>query len=84
MTEQKESSRPELGSVACLCKCSCKRLRNPSGEPPTLCYDCQLFNGLGDDAHGLVYALAALVSFEPFSDAEKDAAIAQMIAEDGL
>jgi hypothetical protein len=87
MTEQREAGRPELGSVACLCKCVCKRLRSPSGEPPTLCYDCQVFDGLGDDAHGLVYAPAAmtpLAPLEPISDAQKDAALAQAVARLGL
>jgi hypothetical protein len=54
---------------------------------PQLCLACDLCDALGSDKHGLPYTPAPIIKLDPLvpiSDAQKDAALQNWVAENGF
>lgn len=73
--------------MTCVCICKCANLANPSGDPPAMCAECQLMNSLNSPDHQLPYTEPPEEKLEPLvpiSDAQKDKAIENVVAENGF
>jgi hypothetical protein len=75
--------------VICACICKCKREADDN-IVPTLCIGCRLCADIDRSAkprHGLPYTPASIIKLDPIvpiSDAQKDAALQNWVAENGF
>ncbi len=73
--------------MICNCIHGCQNEADGTGPVPTMCTNCCIYNGLNDPEHQLPLMPAAESKLEPIEkipDAQKDAAIQDYIARNGL
>lgn len=73
--------------MTCNCTCGCQNKADGDGPTPTLCTECGLMNSLNSMSHGLPYTPPPEEKLEPLvpiSDAKKDKAIENVVAENGF
>lgn len=73
--------------MTCNCECKCQRRAEGIGHYPTLCDVCGLSVALNSTKCGLPYkpeVYAEPDKLEPISDAAKDKAIQEWVAENGF